>query len=114
MYSTLPVQSERETYTYDEDTSDNIRVYDECVVAIALARDDGAVVLLGNTSSQTVHTPVGWNDPKHSSERFQVRMYNSERSDWEQPAFEPSRSYEKRRSRSKPAASVSLKSPSSS
>ncbi len=83
VYSTSQVQSEWEVFVYEEDISDSIRVYDECVVSMALARDDGAVMLLGNTSSQTVHTPVMLNDPKRSSQRFAVRIYNSERSDWE-------------------------------
>jgi hypothetical protein len=68
---------------YDRDVSDDIRVYADSAVVIALRRANGMAVLIGNTGDQTIHTPVTIRDNVDAASRFAVRIYNSERGDWE-------------------------------
>lgn len=83
VYSTTAVDSDWDVAVYDRDVSDLIRVFSESVIAIALERDNGAAILLGNTGSQTVHTPI-----MYSGELiwpvFEARLYNSEHAAWEE------------------------------
>ncbi len=83
IYSTAPVESDWDVLLYERDVSDFVRVYDDCIVAIALARHGGAAVLIGNVSEQTVQTPVVFTNPMSSLHRFYVRTYDSERSTWQ-------------------------------
>ncbi len=83
VYSTAPVECEWDVTLYERDISDIVRVYADSAVALGLAREDGAAVLIGNTSSQTIHTPVVVTDPKQSDRSFHVRAYDSERCGWD-------------------------------
>lgn len=71
---------------YERDVSDSIRVYAENVAVVALWRADRLVVLAGNTGSVTVHTPVVVTDTTLLPEHATLRVYNSERRDWESRA----------------------------
>jgi hypothetical protein len=83
IYSTAPVESDWDVMLYDRDVSDDIRVYADSAVVIALRRANGMAVLIGNTGDQTIHTPVTIRDNVDAASRFAVRIYNSERGDWE-------------------------------
>ncbi len=83
IYSTTPVDSDWELMLYERDVSDLVRIYADGVVVIALARDSGAVLLLGNSTPQTVHAPVTMQNLLPVSLRLHVRGYDSERRKWE-------------------------------
>ncbi len=84
IFSTAPVESEWDVAVYQRDVSDEVRLYSDSAVAIALAREGGAVIIIGNTGAQTLHTPVTFNVPKPLAPHFQVRIYDSERCAWEE------------------------------
>jgi hypothetical protein len=84
VYSTAPVDSDWDVEVYPKDISDHIRVYSTRLVTIALAREDGMVILVGNCSMQTVLSPIAIVDEAPASSRFRVRVYNSERGAWEE------------------------------
>jgi hypothetical protein len=83
VYSTAIVDSDWDVALYHQDVSDDIRVFSDSAVVIALQRDDGLAILIGNTSSTTIHTPLTINDSVTQRARFTLRTYNSERGDWE-------------------------------
>jgi hypothetical protein len=84
VYSTAPVDSDWDVEVYPKDISDHIRVYSARLVTIALAREDGMAILVGNCSMQTVLSPIAVVDEAPPSSRFRVRVYNSERGAWEE------------------------------
>jgi Bacterial alpha-L-rhamnosidase 6 hairpin glycosidase domain len=84
IYSTAPVESDWDIAVYDTDVSDSIRVFEENVVALALSRQNGAAVLIGNTGNQTVHTPIMYTGPLTLGTHYEARTYNSERVAWEE------------------------------
>jgi hypothetical protein len=83
IYSTCAVESEWDVDIYRRDVSDDVRVFSEAAVVVALARDDGIAVLIGNTGTSTIQTPVTVDEIVESDSAWSVRTYNSERKDWE-------------------------------
>ncbi len=83
IFSTLPVDSDWDVELYDRDVSDHVRIYAPSAVVIALARENGLAILIGNTSSSTVHAPITIDASVASETKYYLRDYNSERGDWE-------------------------------
>lgn len=83
IYSTAEVQSDWGVELYSRDATDDVRVYADSVVAIALARENGMAVLIGNTGDETVFTPMMIRSSVPPKSRFLVRVYNSELGAWE-------------------------------
>ncbi len=83
IYSTANVDSDWDVALYHRDVSDNVSVFSEDAVVIALARDDGLAILIGNTGSSTVNTPITVHSAGPPASHFQLRTYDSERGDWE-------------------------------
>lgn len=83
IYSTMSVDSDWDVALYHRDVSDNVTAYAENAVVIALARDDGLAVLVGNTGETTIGTSVTIGQAALPPSRLVLRIYNSERGDWE-------------------------------
>jgi hypothetical protein len=83
IYSTMNVDSDWDVALYHRDVSDSVTAFAENAVVIALARDDGVAVLVGNTGQTTVHAPVTIQQFAMPASRLVLRTYNSERGDWE-------------------------------
>jgi hypothetical protein len=83
LYSTMPVDSTWSVMLYDRDISKQVRAYNESAVVIALARENGIAILVGNTGEETVHTPLTIDESVTTSAHYYLRDYNSERGDWE-------------------------------
>lgn len=83
VYSTQNVDSDWSVELYTKDISDNVEVFADGAVAIALEREGSLVILIGNTSEETVFTPLLINDTASPDSRFLLRLYNSERGAWE-------------------------------
>jgi hypothetical protein len=83
IYSTAEVQSDWGVELYSRDATDEVRVYADSVVTIALARENGMAVLIGNTGDGTVFTPMMIRSSVPPNARFLVRVYNSELGAWE-------------------------------
>ena len=84
VYSTTPVESDWDVLLYERDVSDLVRVYGDGVVVVALAREGAAVLLLGNSATQTVHAPVTMHDLVPDAPRLHVRGYDSEQRVWDE------------------------------
>lgn len=84
VYSTVAVDSDWDVTVYSRDVTDQIRVFADNAVAIALAGSDATGILVGNTGPGTIHTPMTVADEALPGSRFTVRMYNSERDAWEE------------------------------
>ncbi|MFY9720791.1 MAG: amylo-alpha-1,6-glucosidase [Candidatus Cybelea sp.] len=87
IYSTAPLKSDCDVLLFDTDVSDDLRVFSDSVVVIALAREERIVILLGNTEQNTVTIPINVEDVVDLSRRYTFRLYNSERRDWEPPVM---------------------------
>jgi hypothetical protein len=85
IYSTVALQSECDVLLFDRDVSDGLRVFSDSAVGIALAGKERTVILLGNTEQSTVSVPINVKEVVDVSKRYTVRLYNSEKRDWEAP-----------------------------
>lgn len=83
VYSTGIVDSDWDVSLYHEDASDYVRVFSDAAAVISLSRDDGLAVFIGNTSMQTIQSPLSINARIALDTKFNLRTYNSERGDWE-------------------------------
>lgn len=83
IYSTQNVDSDWGVELYAADVSDEVRIFGSNVVAIALKREGGMVVLLGNAGDGTVFTPLLVQSDIPSESRVLLRVYSSERGAWE-------------------------------
>jgi hypothetical protein len=86
VYVTREIDCTWRAEPYERDISDFLRVYAESAAVVALWRADSAVILVGNTGSETVHTPVVITDTTLLPEGGTLRLYNSERRSWERRA----------------------------
>jgi hypothetical protein len=83
VYSTQNVDSDWGVELYNADVSESVQVFHASIVVIAMQREGGMVILLGNTSEATVFTPVATHGNAPPNSRFLLRIYNSERGAWE-------------------------------
>jgi hypothetical protein len=84
VYVTSKILCVWRTEVYEADVSDHVRSYAESVAVVALWRAGRLVILCGNTASETVHAPVNIVDATLLPEHATLRVYNSERHDWEE------------------------------
>ncbi len=83
VYSTRTVQTTCTPHVYEEDVSDRVRLLSDAAVTVALRTGDRMVVVVGSVSPNTITAPldlVGLVLPRRC---YRVRIYNSERDDWE-------------------------------
>jgi len=85
IYSTAPIKSDYEVSLFDCDVSQRLRVFSDSAAVIALAAEERIVILLGNTEQNTVSIPINVGDVVDLSQTYTLRLYNSERRDWEAP-----------------------------
>ena len=83
VYSTGNVDSVWDVALYHDDITDQVRVFSDRTVLIALMREDGLVVFIGNTSEQTVQAPLSIHPDVSPESRYNLRTYNSEKGAWE-------------------------------
>ncbi|TAM59430.1 hypothetical protein EPN52_07930 [bacterium] len=84
IYSTVPVQSESEVHVLEEDVSDQIAIFAEAGVAVALRSKEQAVVLLGNVGLTTANVAMNMAPLLDATSVYRLRVYDSERQDWEE------------------------------
>jgi hypothetical protein len=87
IYSTAPIKSDYEVSLFDCDVSERLRVFSDSAVVIALASEKRTVILLGNTEPNTVSIPINVSDVVDLSRTYTLRLYNSERRDWDAPVM---------------------------
>jgi hypothetical protein len=83
VYATCSIGCEWPTEIYMADVSDDVRIYTEDAVGVALRRDDELVLVVGNTGADTIYAPIQFTDESLLPGRATCRMYNSERRNWE-------------------------------
>lgn len=83
IYSTQDVDSDWSVERYATDVSDNVRAFSDDVAVIALKREGGLAILVGNTSEGTVFTSLLIGDAAPPDSRFLLRLYDSARGAWE-------------------------------
>jgi hypothetical protein len=86
IYVTREIDCTWRAELYERDVSDFVRVYAEGAAVVALWRADRTVILVGNTGSETMHTTVVITDTTLLPQGGRLRLYNSERRDWEKRA----------------------------
>ncbi len=89
--STAPLDSDADLALYDRDVSDDVGVFAEGASIVALAREGQTVVMVGNTDAGTINAPLNLSGALKPSQRYAVRVYNSDRHDWD---VSPSRTAE--------------------
>ena len=83
IYSTQNVDSDWGVELYATDVTENVQAYEESSVVIALQREAGMVILVGNVSEGTVFVPMRIHSNVPPDSRVLLRIYNSERGEWE-------------------------------
>ncbi len=85
LYSTAPVQSDFDVTVLDRDVTEDVERFSAYARIIALASESEIVVLVGNTTSETVPVPLDVERILDKSKSFSLRVYNSERKSWTEP-----------------------------
>jgi Bacterial alpha-L-rhamnosidase 6 hairpin glycosidase domain len=85
LYSTAQVDSQFDVTVLDRDVTDDVRCLSDPARIIALAGEDETVILVGNTSTETVAASLNVERILDASKRYALRAYNSERKSWEEP-----------------------------
>jgi hypothetical protein len=77
------LESKYDVLLFESDVSDRLRVFSDSAAVIALAGKGRIAILLGNTEENTVSIPIDVEAVVDPSKRYEFRIYNSERRDWE-------------------------------
>ena len=83
VYATRSIACNWPVEIYTADVSDDVRIYTEDAVGVALRRDKDLVLLVGNTGGDTIYAPIQFTDENLLPGRATCRTYNSERRSWE-------------------------------
>lgn len=83
VYATCSIDCTWPVDIYTVDVSDDVRIYTEDAVGIALRRDEDLVLLVGSTGADTIYAPIQFTNDNLLPRRATFRMYNSERRSWE-------------------------------
>jgi glycogen debranching enzyme len=67
---------------FAEDVSERVRVYNEALRVVALARPGEVLICAGNTSGETAIGGLGLDDLLPEGTRYHFHLYNSERGMW--------------------------------
>lgn len=84
IYSTAPARSESDVHVYEEDVSDQVSVFAEAGVALALRSKEQVVVLVGNVGLTTANIATNIAPLVAPESIYRLRVYDSERQDWEE------------------------------
>jgi hypothetical protein len=84
VYTTCVIDCAWRTELYATDVSDTVRVFTKDAVGVALWRDGSLALLVGNTGAATIYAALQFIDETILPMRGSVRVYNSERRNWEE------------------------------
>ncbi|HEV2260993.1 MAG TPA: hypothetical protein VGR69_01725 [Candidatus Rubrimentiphilum sp.] len=83
MYATFAFKNSIDTSIYKDDCTDTIELTGEAAAAIALRREDGHAIMIGNTTERTVRTALRVNfKPAFAKDSYGARVFNSLRGEW--------------------------------
>ena len=83
LYTTCEIDSNHPHSVYTTDASDNIPIFSRNARAIAFQREHETILLVGNVTTTSINVPVDASSILTGEAKYHVRIYNSERNDWE-------------------------------
>jgi hypothetical protein len=84
IYANAGIETPHTTDRFDEDVSPLVHAFSSSAAVVALRRPGCVLVLVGNVGSGTTVVPLGLQEVVDHEGRYDLRIYNSERSAWEQ------------------------------
>ena len=86
LYTTCEIDSDHSHSVYLADVSDNIPIFSRTARVVAFQREHETILLVGNVSTTSINVPVELSSILTGEEKYHLRIYNSEREDWETDA----------------------------
>ncbi|MGA8533399.1 MAG: amylo-alpha-1,6-glucosidase [Candidatus Tumulicola sp.] len=83
LFTTCEVNTQFTHSLYETDVSDKVPIFSRIARVVALQRGDEIAVLVGNVSDATTNVPIDISELLEPGARYHVRVYNSERDEWE-------------------------------
>ena len=83
VYATSSIACKWPVEIYMADVSEDVRIFNEDAVGVALRHDGNLILLVGNTGDDTIYVPIQFTDESLLQGRAACRVYNSERRSWE-------------------------------
>jgi hypothetical protein len=83
LYTTCEIDTDHPHYVFADDVSDNIPIFAQGARVVAFQRARETVIMVGNVTSATINVPVDLTSVLTPHAKYHVRIYNSERDDWE-------------------------------
>jgi glycogen debranching enzyme len=84
--ATMDVETEHAFARYDEDISSKIACFSSATAVVALRRNATIALMVGNVSDQTTSAPLNLEKALGAQTKYAVRVYDSERDEWENNA----------------------------
>jgi Bacterial alpha-L-rhamnosidase 6 hairpin glycosidase domain len=89
LHTTCEIDSDHPHSVYTTDASDNIPIFSRSARVIAFQREHETILLVGNVTTTSINVPVDLSSLLTGETKYHVRIYNSERDDWETDAVVP-------------------------
>jgi hypothetical protein len=83
IYTTSEIDAGDPHSLYTSDVSDNIPFFSRKAHIIAFQREHETILLVGSVSSTSINVPVDLSSILMGEAKYHLRIYNSERDDWE-------------------------------
>ena len=83
LYTTCESDTDHSHSVYITDESDNIPIFSRSARVIAFQREHETILLVGNVTPTSINVPVDLSSILTGEAKYHVRIYNSERDDWE-------------------------------
>jgi len=83
IYATCEIDTKHPHSVYVTDASDDIPIFSRSARVVAFHGERETIVLVGNASTTSINVPVDLSSILTDGVKYHVRIYNSERDDWE-------------------------------
>ena len=83
LYATGDIDTKHRKHLYARDVTEKVRIFGDGAVVIALEREHGLAIMVGNTASQTVTFPLDVSEALPAGARYTLRVFSSERNAWD-------------------------------
>ncbi len=91
LYANADIETTHHKEIYDEDISTRVHAFSASAEVVALRRPGEIVALVGNVGDQTSVVPVNLQEVLDADASYDLRIYNSEREEWQIGARETGR-----------------------
>jgi len=83
IYANCDMETAHRKEIYDEDISEHVYAFSSSAELVAFRRKNELAILVGNVGTQTSVVPVNLQEVIDPAKDYTLRVYNSERGDWE-------------------------------